>query len=535
LAITSLLFAACSSIAPTDDGAAQPAVVPTQPPAPATVTLPGTDLWIMGIEVNQGFTNQIFTDLNRLPGEIGSVTGSQSASVPVFAGKPMVIRVYVGLRNQLRMPRSGIDVTGHLLAIKDGKESSFQPLDNVNCSDFLGNSGPANNQACSSTIQVYPSLGRLGFNTRTNYDLDLMDERSHWEGTLNFVIPASFTADLKNEPTLQADVEPVNGRKPTPGDNTFTLQMTNILPPQVLSLRLVRVRTADPEPSLADAQRALSDMIQMTPFSQVNIVSDQVFPYNGDNLKLNFGLPEINNLLGVSNLDQAESLWLTLVQNFKPQSDFILLALTPAGTSVDGAEGMGMWIPPNSTGLTGGVSFSRMPAYAGNSSQDWERLTSMAQELYHAQFNRRHVSNSHGEGEGCFFSGHISLFIKVFSLNTINPNCTTPAPYPNGAIGAYPELKTADSQVMGDQGGAGVKLLQNGTSWDLVLYDPCPIGPVPRDPVLGTPTGDPAEFFSQRIPGCQLPDNRVPHDFMSYGAYRWTTWEQLFDAKFTPN
>lgn len=535
LIVFNIFLSACSSVEThLDTPLKVPTAVQTLAAQTEFVDLPGTDLWIMGVEVNQGFTNQVFTDLDRQPGEVGEVTGSQSASVPVIAGKPIIVRVYIGLRTQTRTPSSGMDVTGHLLAIKDSGESSFDPLDNSDCSDFLGNAGISKGQACTPVIRVYPSLGRSGFNMRSEYDLDLIDERSHWGGTLNFVIPAEFTQDLKKQLILQADVEPATRRMPTPGDNIFRVQLTNILPAKTLALRLVRVQmNPGDEPSLAEAQRALKDMTEFTPFTQVAIVSDDVFPYSGENLKLNFGLPEINKLIGTSNLNEAESLWLTLVQRYKPQSKDILLAFTPEEQEISGAEGESWYIPPNATGVSGGVAVTRQPSYAGDEDQDWERLSTIAHEIYHALFNRRHVSNSHGESSGCFFSGKLSLIIKIFSLDTLNPACFTPAPYPNGVIGAYPEIKKADNPIMGDQGGVGVRWMQEDSGWRLVLYDPCPTGGIPRDPADGNPSISPASFFAQRIPSCQISDNQLPHDFMSYGAYRWTDWDQLFDAKFT--
>ncbi len=485
------------------------------------------DLWVMGIEVNQGFVDRVFTDLNRRPGQPGIVTTDRAGSVPIFPGKPMVVRVYVGVRSTPGLPApppGGFQVTGSLLMITGapGGRFAFNPLDNRNCAE---QSGTTSGQSCKPTIGVYPSLGSQGLPTLTGNDIDLIDQRSHWEGTLNFVIPPNLTENFKGGVMLQATVEPVDRRETNPGDNGFRVDLPINAQASALPIRLVRVSlTGNPVPTRGEAERALNDMLRLTPFSRLNIISDNEFFYDGS-----------KGSIANKSLNQCQTLWVKLFKRFGTRPESTLLALTPGGIGLDGCGGLGWWTPPVPVVYGGGgIALSRMPAYGGSVFDDMRRVTTLAQEVYHAHFDRRHVSNDHGEERGCLLKGIWETLVEDVTFGQVDADCYKPSPYAHGAIGAYPEPVMVyprpglvERRISGDRGGLGVRIEPDGQSWRLTLYDPCPTGPLDRANSRVT-IGKRWDATSNTY-RCALDDTVIPHDFMSYGPNRWTSGAQFRD------
>ena len=117
----------------------------------------------------------------------------------------------------------------------DGPPQVLAPVENPACQE---QSGTTIGQACLATIHVHPSLGSvvtrqdpaiitntgpllvdLELPTRTDYDLDLIDQRARLEGTLNFVLPPELTAAAAGGLTLRAQVQPVGRAEAAAGDN----------------------------------------------------------------------------------------------------------------------------------------------------------------------------------------------------------------------------------------------------------------------------------------------------------------------------
>jgi hypothetical protein len=491
----------------------------------------GVDLWVMGVEVNQGFQEFLLTDLARLPGHPGQV---RSDEFEMLAGKPVVIRVYVGLRaapNQPATPPGGVLATGHVRISFEGGSFTLQPLETTGCTYHLAQSG---GQSCRGAIGVYPGLGRQGLRTRSDYDLDLIDQRADWGGTLNFVLPAEATATRDGPFAIEADVEPLIAQgfaELADGDNRFRADLARVVPARRLMVRLVRVGAPGfAPPTRSEADSVLRDILRLVPFAGVDVVSDTTYEYGGTNrtLKVKFLFITIRRRI----LSQCQTLWSELLSRFGVETDKPVLALTPAGAELLSRDGtacanLGAWVPgtPLTSGRSGGVALARMPAYAGDAGFDLRRVIAITHELYHAHFDRRHVSNSHGEASGC----DIPSIIGVVSLGKIDTDCWKPSAYPHGVIGAYPEPASA-GEIIGDRGGIGLDIRPVGDSWALTLYDPCPTGRLDR--------GSPLSTLVYRVElstgesRCRLPDNMQVHDFMSYGPNRWISRAQFMRASF---
>jgi hypothetical protein len=506
-----------------------------------------TDLWVMGIEYNQGIQDIISTDLNRAPGLAGFVPircnpncPDSELATPIIPSKPMVVRVYVGLRARPDLPAApseGISVTGRLLVslpVTGGGSWSLPPIQTDACAE---QSGTTSGQSCRQVIHIFPSFGRQGLGTNTDYDLDLVNQRSHWEGTLNFVVPPDVTQRAAEAGGLdfRTIVEPVARAEAELGDNEFRLQLGNVAPPNPLSIRLVRVRMptvfGEP-PSSAAAARALVDMLRLTPFDRLNIVSDKEFFYDGSEISVSVGGGS------VIRFSQCQMLWYRLYQEFPLHPSQTLVALTPANIDLHNCgNGLGWKVPdPDSlvtTSVTylGGIALARMPAYSGDRAADMRRITTLTQELYHAHLDRRHVSNDHGEAGGCpIKDGPLKELIDF--LTPIDPDCWKVAIQPHGAIGSYSAATVeiwrrgeSTGRIFGNAGAVGVSIEPDGTSWRLTLFDPCPTGPLSRT--------DPLTTFGQRWDvtkggyNCAVDHNLVPHDFMSYGPNRWIGKQSL--------
>lgn len=133
----------------------------------------------------------------------------------------------------------------------------------------------------------------------------------------------------------------------------------------------------------------------------------------------------------------------------------------------------------------GGIAIGRMPT----GETDMGRISTMTQELYHGHLYRRHVSNFHEDDNGCPIQK--GVFAKIIEfLSDIDTDCSKPAPYIHGAIGQYPETGEGGF-IGGDRGVLGIRVdvrtpSPTGASyspdqkWKLVLYDPCPTGPLDR-------------------------------------------------------
>jgi hypothetical protein len=506
------------------------------------------DTWIMGIEYNQLWQDVVYTDLNRGP-IIGFIplldpSGRDSEfAIPIQPGKPMVVRVYVGLRDTPTPPPGGVRVSGRLLvdtAIVGDPATGLTPLETPNCFDHLGTPYP-----CQSTIRVFPSFGDMGLNTSNSYDLDLISQRSSWSETLNFVIPGSVTGKAPDARGLviRASIFPVDEVEVERGDNEFELQLQNVAEPRSVDVRLVRVGVAGiPAPTRAAADRALADLLRMTPWDRVNVISDDLFESAGARYSIEVGV------IDVRDLDQCASLWFDLFDRFGLDESNTLLAFTPPGIGLDNCAGMGWKVIVEGTSAgagtgtsLGGIAFAEIPPYAGatNSAADWGAMEVVAQEIYHAALDRRHVSNDHGEDSGCFLdSGLADVLSFILSVDT---DCHKGSVHPHGAIGAYPATVVEigrpgeipgilSGRIFGRLGGMGARIEPEGDSFRLTLYDPCPTGPLNR--------ADPLSTMAQRIDldtgrnTCSGPgDGAMAHDFMSYGPNRWYSIQLLPNVK----
>jgi hypothetical protein len=478
---------------------------------------------VLGVEVNQGFQDRVLTDPRVTPGNPGSAVQDSS---PFIAGKPAVVRVYVG-RVAVPGDTAAAPATGRLIVYALGDSLILDPVASTECRLALAPETP-----CTHTIDVRPSFGRQGIPVRSDYGIDLLDARADWSGSINFVVPAEATASLTGPFTIVARVEPpvsAGWRELEPGDNDFTVTIDDVQPERVLQVRLIRVGTPDaPAPSRVLADSVLHAMLRVTPFSRIDVASDTTFTYDGEyrTLRVKFLFFTISRRV----LSQCQTLWLQLLQTRGVDPDRPLLALTPSGALLltrngDSCSNMGAWLPatPLTGNRSGGVAFARMPMFGGDDRLDLDRIVSATHELYHATFDRRHVSDDHGEAGGC----DIPTLIGTISRGRIDADCWKPAPHEHGVIGAWPE-GDMDSGIAGDRGGMGIDIVRTATAWSLTLYDPCPTGRLDR--------ASPVTTLLQRMSlarweySCQLPDTRRAHDFMSYGPLRWTSRAQFFEA-----
>ncbi len=481
------------------------------------------DLRVLGVEVSQGFQDRVLTDPGLAPGLPGSAVQDSS---PFFAGKPAVVRVYIG-RAAASNDTTGVPATGRLVVYAQGDSLVLEPVASSACLVAQGSA-----TVCMATIAVWPSLGRQRLPVRSDYDIDLLDVRADWSGSLNFVVPAEATASLTGPFMIAARVEPpvsAGWQETEPGDNQFTVTIDNVQPQRTLQVRLIRVQTPDgPAPARVLADSVLHAMLRMTPYSRIGIVSDTTFAFDGEyrTFRVKFLFFTISRRV----LSQCQTLWLQLLQTYGLDPDRPLLALTPSGAPLlmtDGAacSNLGAWLPatPLTQNRSGGVALARMPEFGGDDRLDLDRIVSVTHEFYHAAFDRRHVSNDHGEAGGC----DVPSLIGTISRGRIDADCWKPAPYAHGVIGAWPEGDMV-SGIAGDRGGVGIDIVQTSTGWSLTLYDPCPIGRLDRV--------SPVTTLVQRMNitrweyTCQLPDTRRAHDFMSYGPLRWTSRAQFFEA-----
>jgi len=512
------------------------------------------DLWVMGIEYNQAVQDFIFTDLERAAGEAGLITLEESAfGMPVIPGKPLAVRVYVGVRQGAGSPSApaeGFAATGELeVTLGDGPPQVLAPVDNPACSE---QSGATIGQACLGTIQVHPSLGRvvtrqdpaiitntgpllvdLELPTRTDYDLDLIDQRVRLEGTLNFVLPPELTAAAASGLTLRARVQPVGRVEAVVGDNEFELRLGEFTQPNPLDLALVRVTvTANAAPTSITSRNLLTEMLELMPYDSLALDSNRTFFYDGDRLTIRlllFGFIEVAD----ETLSQCETLWLDLFDAFGLSNDYTLFAVSTAAVDLQGCDGLGWRVPG-----FGGIALSEIAANA----DDHEQLGTMAQEAYHAHLDRRHVSNDHEEADGCFLEeGILADLVGAAGFDT---DCWKPAAYAHGAVGEYPLI---DEGIFGDRGAVGLEIEPDGGTWRLTLYDSCPTGGVDRSDELATLTwlgrrwdydlgfadrSNPDLFSLGYL--CREHAN-APHDFMSYGDNPWTSVQQFLGETEIPD
>jgi hypothetical protein len=501
------------------------------------------DLWILGIEYNQAIQDFIFTDLTREPGSQGFISAQESDfGMPVIPGKPMAVRVYIGLRdlpNSPSIPEEGFEATGELELIIGGVPNQvLSPINHANCSEQSGMTG---GQACLSNIFVHPSLGRsvqrrdpvtlitgnVDLPTLSEYDLDLIDERASLEGTLNFVIPAELlTTASASDLTLRAIVEPVGRPEAHPGDNQFALQLGQFTDPNPLDLGLVRVSTpGTAAPSFVEAQATLTEMLELMPYDSLNLERDWAYSYNMLRRTIRiqlFGLFDVAE----ERLTQCETLWLDLFDAFGLTNDYTLFAVSPETVNLQGCGGLGWRVPG-----FGGIALAENAFNV----DDHNSLGTMAQEAYHAALDRRHVSNDHEEADGCFLED--GLLADVIGAIGFDTDCWKPAPYFHGSIGEYPYVSDF---IYGDRGAVGMEIEPDGGSWVLTLYDPCPTGRLDRSDSLAALNwiGQRWDDFAFRADGFNISLCRehanAPHDFMSYGDNPWTSLQQYLGETLIP-
>jgi hypothetical protein len=502
---------------------AAPSAFGCQAVATTAVVARSVDLRVLGVEVNQGFQDRVLTDSGPAPGHPGSAVQDSN---PFFAGKPAVVRVYVGRAAALN-DTTAVPATGQLIVYAQGDSLVLEPVASTAC-----RLAPGSASVCTDTIEVWPSFGRQRLPARSDYDIDLLDVRADWSGSLNFVVPAEATATLTGPFTITARVEPpvsAGWRETEPGDNQFTVTIGNVQPQRTLQVRLIRVQMPlAPAPTRLLADSVLHAMLRMTPYGRIGIVSDSTFAYDGEyrTFRVKFLFFTISRRV----LSQCQTLWLQLFQTYGVDPERPLLALTPSGAPLSSMDGspcanLGAWLPatPLTENRSGGVALASMPTFGGDDRLDLERIVSVTHEWYHAAFDRRHVSNDHGEAGGC----DVPSLIGTISRGRVDADCWKPAPYAHGVIGAWPE-GDMDSGIAGDRGGMGIDIVRTSAGWSLTLYDPCPIGRLDRT--------SPVTTLVQRMNiarweyACQLPDTRRAHDFMSYGPLRWTSRAQFFEA-----
>jgi hypothetical protein len=506
------------------------------PPSPVVERL---DTWIMGIEVNQGLQDALFVDLDN-PGNRRGFADPEWAK-GLILDKPAVVRVYVGLRDTPGMPATpadGFAVGGelHVQGVAIGSPRHLvTPLVNPDCREHLS----SDRQSCRDTVGVFPTLGRLGLNTNGDYDLDLIAARTHLEGTLNFLIEPELLAQLGDGGVIvTADVWPVRREEISSWDNAFELQLDNIAAPKPLEIDLVRVGGSNGDqnwdrPSHLAATRALSELLKLTPYDEVVIGQDRGYTTSFRRMQAYF----LDH--AVYHFSECESLWIRL---FNRYGDWVsdghtVYALIPPNISLGHCAGLG-WKIPNS----GGIGFAETPPYAEGfelmqGADDEEAVATMAEELYHAHRDRRHVSNDHGEDDGCSFQGWV-LDLAGEGLG-VDTDCWKPALHPHGAMGEYPPgavntgWGTIIGRIFGDRGAMGIHMEQpTGGEWRLTLYDACPTGAIDR--------ADPIGWLEQRWDTtndryrCQVDDDDIPHDFMTYGDTEWTSEDEFQGVTYAP-
>lgn len=505
------------------------------PPATEPPERQRIDTWVLGLEVNQGQQDWVFTDLAHAGNLGGFVSLDQTAFAnPLIPGKPAVVRVYAGLRDspdRPATPAEGFAVTGRLYvqrAVVGARRHTLNPVESPDCSEHAGGVG----QACRRVVGLFPSLGRQGQDTQSDYDLDLIDARSHWEGTLNFVIPPDVTATFDQAGViLTAEIEPVARQEVQAADNVFELQLGNVAAPNPLNVDLLRIRLRGdpPLPSSPAARRAMDQMVKLMPYDQV------VFRRNRTYVDRTFTRKRVQLLdTGVYHLSECDTLWLDLFQTFGNWvvAGDTVFGLTPTDIDLGHCTGLAWRVP----GL-GGIGFAELPAFAITSTlildpDDEDKVGIMAQELYHAHLDRRHASNDHGEGDGCFLEG-IGLTL-VDLLTNYDSDCWKPSLHPHGAMGEYPPGYVRigpnpgglTGRIYGDRGAFGMRIeATDDTSWRLTLYDPCPTGALDRADPLGT-LAQRWDLAASRY-RCTVDDDTMPHTFMSYGDNPWPSEDEF--------
>ena len=214
--------------------------------------------------------------------------------------------------------------------------------------------------------------------------------------------------------------------------------------------------TANAAPTSGTSQDLLTEMLELTPYDPLALNFNRTFFYDGDRLRIRvllFGFIEVAD----ETLSQCETLWLDLYDAFGLSNDFTLFALSPASVDLPRCDGLGWRVPG-----FGGIALSE----AATNEDDHAQLGTMAQEAYHARLDRRHVSNDHGEADGCFLEeGILADLIGAAGFDT---DCWKPAPYLHGAMGEYPLI---DEGIFGDRGAVGLEIEPDGPTWRLTLYD----------------------------------------------------------------
>jgi hypothetical protein len=115
-------------------------------------------------------------------------------------------------------------------------------------------------------------------------------------------------------------------------------------------------------------------------------------------------------------------------------------------------------------------------------------------------------------------------------------SCYKPPVHPHGTIGSYPPVMVragrpgdvsgtlSGSRIFGNLGGFGLRIDPDETGYRLTMYDPCPTGPLDMD--------DPERVLRLRMHPdrgyeCQMREDQLPHDVMSYGNPPINRWYSI--------
>jgi len=485
------------------------------------------DVWVMGIEYNQGYQDHVFTDLGS-PTRIGSIPfscGSDACpdsrfAAPVIPGRPMTVRAYVGVRDG---GPENVPVRGVLhfsnCQVGSAFRRDFVAIENPSCRNHIGTSMP-----CEREIDAHPSLGRLGLNTNTDYDIDLVAMRTDLSSTLNFVVPEASTSLIRESGCMSLDVEVEFAAPgfvdPNEANNEFRFAMENVSDPNPLAIDQVRIAMpAGVAPSAPLAAQAMDDMLRTTvDYDEVMVESDSTMFWDG--APLSIGVDPV-----VINIDQCNSLWIELFLAFGLDPRRTVVGLYPDGTTLTGCGGLGWRVPRpipffrERDDYLGGIAIARPSATA-----------TLAQEVYHADLDRRHVSNLHGEGSGCGLTGTAADIVGA--IFNVDPDCFHEAAHPHGEIGTYPAALVRigappgpglfdGGTVYGNVGNMGIEMEFTGGNWELTLYDPCPTPLVDRAAPLDAISQRWIDSPTDTGYDCQIADGSRPHDVLSYGTNRW--------------
>ena len=535
------------------------------------------DLWVMGIEWNQAVQDVVYTDLDRAAGTPGARTVVAGGSrVPIVPNKAIAVRAFIGMRPPSSFSLDGVKATGQLVvSVERAGETTTIVLDPVT-STQCGNHLEPTLVTCENPVFVPLPFGRpqhprdperaaidnyydVTVDAATDFDLDIIWRRLLPARTLNFVVPSDAVSQLEpgDRVSFAVDVEPVGYEEATAGDNVFTIEVEDIAPPTELPLRIVRVRMpghVDPglgssgAPATAEEITAgLNGILHLVPYSRAEAARPTTIFYDGAFTRLRL---RTTVTLVDQRLNQCDALWLGLWSAFGLDAGRTLLAFTPprnklveAGAtqpiSADETDCTGIgWRVSGQRGMyLGGIAHTRTPTdddivgWTGGSYREssafWSLVAVGAQELYHAQLDRRHVGNFHEEFRGCFVDDNdwLEYFANALGF-IIDSACSKPPEHHHARLGQYP---VSGSPLRGDLGALGLRIEGDATlGWRLTVHDPCPT-PVDLtlDPNDSIPWLDARWSVFVDANDCRQPDDNGAHDFMSYGPHRWTSVEQF--------